>query len=484
MGPRRRPNEGSELIEVFDPSVEPSPEKWADDGHDQLPPPAPGRATGVALAAVAAMLTAAITVAIITDDGGRRADRPEEPATTAAPSTTRPLLSPVDPALANRQFIADPTAVGLRLYSADILSPAPAGQEVRLWATGNGRRWMLVETGTGQRTHAVVGGERRLVAAVGRDPVEVADLSRARVDGEQISVASRQEGERWAMLHAFGFRDADLAAVVSALDPASGPDSVSQVATETGAGRPIVRGASVYDELFGEGRSAMRYLTPSGGEVVLRVGEGEFADGSAGRTALSVQLERGETTSGRLVTSGEFYVTWEHEGRIATLLSTAIPSADLRAIVDQVRVADAQQWRALLYGSRPDYRLGDYVVTASGLAPSGGPWRAGVQSAVRAGRDEYLWWWDLPGDPSRSASVPAPQELALASTAVALDVVVVPGATFVFVAAPDTSAPRVTRVVDGDGVVHELTFVRPFDNAPFTVAVVRTEAFGPVAAAE
>lgn len=482
MGRRRQPDE---LIEIFDPARDEMP------GELSVPPPVePSIARsrmrpGVALAVVlVVMLVGAGTVALLTA-GGEEADRPSASPSSTAPSTTRPRLAPVDPALADRQFIDDPAAVGLTIYSADVLSPTATGHEFRLWATGNGRRWMLVESGPGRRSDAVVGGVRREVAATGADPVEVADLPRGDVGGEQIRVASLQNGGRWALLHTFGFRESDLAAVVSALDPAVGPDSVSRPAVSAGAGRVTLQGTSLLDGLFGVGRTATRYLTPSGGQVVLRIGEGALADGAGGRATLSTDLVGGDITSGRLVPTGQHYVTWEYEGRIATLLSTAVRADVLRTMVGQVRVADDQQWRALLYGPRPDYRIGDFAVSGQGVvAASGEPWRAGVQAATRAGRPEYLWWWDVPGDPSRSVSIPAPQELALASTATAFDVVVVPGATFVFVAAPDSSAPRVTRVVDGDGVVHELTFTRPFADAPFTVAVVRTDAFGPVVAGD
>jgi hypothetical protein len=140
------------------------------------------------------------------------------------------------------------------------------------------------------------------------------------------------------------------------------------------------------------------------------------------------------------------------------------------------------EWRRLLYGLHPDFRIGDFAALAgggsTGAGGGAGPWQAGAQLAERGGHTLVLWWWTAPGNAGSSAAWLTGDSASLPR----VDTVVVAGATYVFVAVAVDEPAQQVRVRTGDGSEVLVPLTQPFADAPVRTGALRTVVPGELSA--
>ena len=362
----------------------------------------------------------------------------------------------------------------LRKYSADIVTPLPTDARYTLFTSGNPTNpWISLQTFRQPRdaTPALDSFRREFANR---------NLITPRNERSMTSIAV-DLGDGWnADVRAFNVEDRQLVQFANSLQLTDEP--TGKVLFDEGilAANNLMttRTANWADELlYGTVNTEMRAESVDGSLVTLREATADVdtrpatlgyfttgrVDGSDGYTAAT------------LTPSGESIVTWAAAGRLLSLTGH-VPTSVLLAISRSVRLADATEWRSLVYGLSPDYRLGEFAEAGSGRSSDGLLWRSGIQLASRSDRTEYLWWWTRPGMTS-SESTPTGVDL---SAGPGNETVVIGTSTFVFVWVPDDSAATTAsiRAADGSTVVIQLREL--FDDVPVRVAATRIDVAGPV----
>jgi hypothetical protein len=229
--------------------------------------------------------------------------------------------------------------------------------------------------------------------------------------------------------------------------------------------------------LYGAVTTEMRSITSDGTTITLRESE---ADADTRRATLGyfttgLLEDSNGYTAATLVPSGEAIVTWATGGKLLSLTGR-VPTSELLAISQTVRLADDAEWTSLVYGLHPDYRLGDFATAASGVDSDGSRWSSGVQLAERDRRTEFLWWWTVPGT-TQSASTPTAVDLAGGS---GNETIVVGTATYVFAWVPIDSDATIVSVRAADGSLTNAPLQQLFVDVPVRVAATRIDVSGVV----
>lgn len=379
-----------------------------------------------------------------------------------------------DPAAtAGGHFIIDGS--GLIPYTADIVTPPPTDAHYTLFASGNPTNpWISLQT-----------YRRR------RDQSAVLDSWRREVDGRNL-ITPRDERSMttivvdldngWAAdVRAFNVDDHQLVRFANALTLADGATGKVLIDEDTLAAYSLMstRTATWADELlYGTVTTEMRAATVDGELVTLREASGDVDTRAATLAYFTTGRVEGSDgyTAATLTPSGESIVTWAAEGRLLSLTGQ-VPTTELLSISRSVRLADGAEWRGLVYGLHPDYRLGDFAEVGTGAAENGSPWSNGIQLAQRGVRTEYLWWWTLPGT-EISDSIPTGVDLAADP---GNETVVVGNATYVFVWVPADSEARVATVRAADGTTVNVQLSQVFADIPVRAASTRIDVPGEVA---
>lgn len=158
-------------------------------------------------------------------------------------------------------------------------------------------------------------------------------------------------------------------------------------------------------------------------------------------------------------------------------LTGAVTPDRLLAFSRAVRSATEAEWKGLLYGLHPDYRIGEFERLGGGNAADGSAWLAGLQLTERDRRTQYLWWWTSPDRPDTSMSVAAGADLGVAPH---VDTIVVRGATYVFISVPTSSPATTARVVAADGTSTDVPLAQSFPDVPVRAGVTRVDTPGAV----
>lgn len=362
-------------------------------------------------------------------------------------------------------------AADLRPYSADLVTPLPTNARFTLFANGNPTNpWISLQT-----------YRRR------SDPVEAMDSFRREVDGRNL-ITPRNErsmttividlGDGWAAdVRAFNVEDRQLVRFVNSLTRVDG-DVLFDESILVAYSLMATRTASWAEELlYGTVTTEMRAMTSNGSMITLREAVGDVDTRAATLPYFTTGLMDGSDgyTAGTLIANGDAIVTWATDGRLLSLQGP-VPTNELLAISRTVRVADETEWRELVYGLHPDYRLGEFAEAGSGTDIDGWHWSSGVQLAERGGRPEYLWWWTLPGT-STSASTPTGIDLAAGS---GNETIIVGNSTYVFVWVPATSEATTALVRAANGGAVRLQLRTLFAEVPVLLAATRIDVPGPV----
>ena len=445
----KRPNpQHIEVVTVDDPS-------WWDDGPTDgaiADPPSRGELQrrrrivgGLVLLAAVAVVT---VVAVSSDSDG-------VPAPTAA-----------------GHFIIDGT--DLRPYSADVVSPLPGGARYTLFANGNPTNpWISLQT-----------YRRR------DDALPAMDSFRREIDGRNL-ITPRNErsvtaividlGNGWAAdVRAFNIEDQELVRFANTLQLADDEAGTVVFDEDMLAAKSLTstRTANWADELlYGTVTTEMRAVTSDGATIILRESIGDEDSRLATLAYFTTGRVEGSDgyTAATLTPNGDAIVTWAAAGRLLSLTGP-ITTSELLAISRTVRLADGAEWRELLYGLRPDYRLGEFAEVASGSADDGSRWSSGLQLAARGGRTEYLWWWTLPGT-ATSASIPTGADLAARA---GNETIVVGNSTYVFVWVPASSGATTASVRAADGSTTTVELQPQFAGVRVRLAATRIDVPGRV----
>lgn len=471
---RKQPGD-VELIEVFAPD---DAAAWSDIPTEQSGPtaPAPQRRSrrGVVVTGVLVVGAFAASAVALTDDTSS-----ESAPTTAFAVTATTLRTPLDPTAPTHFLLDEPT---LTPYSADIVTPPAISEQVHVWTDGTATGPIIIielRPYSGER-YGIVGATRIEV-----DGYELAELK------IYCANAAGPSDKRCELLISEVAIDDEWSVTVRATR--SSRDAVSRIASSAqvidgvlaadshlmemlGLGLTFAAN-SLNDLTFGRVETAVRYLTVGGEFVTLRSG---FANRSpehwfAGIRYLVTDAQPSfyDRTYGYMMDTGEAFVAWEEDGRLLTMVGPGDPG-DLAILSRQVRPATDAEWSAMVYGLRPDFRVGEFATLADGESSTSEPWQAGVQLAERASRLEYLWWWSVPGLDEVTASAPASLEVGVRPR---FDTVVVSGATFVFVSQRGEGGIVTVRSARTVEVVAEL--MRPFEESEVWMTVVRIEEPGP-----
>lgn len=439
--------------------VTPDDPSWWDDAPADAPlsnpPPRsdapPGRhrrrIIGAVLVAVTAVAVAAVAV-LINDDDTR--------------AETRPVS----------HFVMD--WPDLRKYSADIVTPLPAGARYTLFASGNPTDpWISLQT------YRQVGDARPFLDSWRRE-VANRTLITPR-DERSLATVVVDLGGGWAAdVRAFNVDDRQLVQFANSLSVTD--EGAGDVTFDEGllAANNLMstRSANWADELlYGNVTTEMRSETVDGTLVTLREAETDVDTRLATLGYFTTgRLESSDGyTAATLTPSGESIVIWASDGRLLSLTGR-VPTTELLSISRSVRLADAAEWRSLVYGLRPDYRLGDFAEAGSGRSADGLLWRSGIQLAARGGRTEFLWWWTLPG---ATASASTPTGIDLAARA-GNETIVVGTSTFVFVWVPADSGATSAAVRAADGSIVTVQLRQLFVDVGVRLAATRIDVPGPV----
>ena len=354
-------------------------------------------------------------------------------------------------------------------YSAGIPTPLDERGHFQMWRDGAG--WIAAQASPFKPEQVAFDAQRRVV-----DRVEVVSTLS---DPLTSTVIVPLTNGWWLTLRANGLSDAELVARTGEFRM-TGTTLVRNIAGGSPADLSTRWGS---EALFGAVFARSGYLTKEGDLVTLHVGQ-QVAGRTAQRRVFPVFARGGSDDlgsspvgglllTGTLTDSGEQIMTWAEGGRIITLTGRVSPRT-LLALLSSVRPAQGSEWTDQIDRLRPSYRLGEFATVAVN-----DEWRAGVQLATRNGAPQYLWWWSAPGDVSNTASIAVPDDPLLGPV---VDTVVVPGATYVFVAIPGSDASQIEPVLEarqGDLVV-PLELVRPFPDLGFRMAVARFDAPGAI----
>ena len=362
----------------------------------------------------------------------------------------------------------------LRPYSADIVTPLPASARYTLFANGNPTNpWISLQTYRHRN-----------------DALPAMNSFRREVDGRNL-ITPRNErsmtaividlGDGWvADVRAFNIEDHELVRFANALKLADGTAGAVLFDEDLLAANSLMstRTANWAEELlFGTVATEMRSVTPDGATITLResIGDGDTRPATLPYFTTGRVEGSDGYTAGTLIANGDAIVTWAESGRLLSLTGP-VPTSELLAVSHAVRLAGETEWRELLYGLHPDYRLGEFAEVGSGTAADGSPWSSGVQLAARGGRTEYLWWWTLPGT-ATSASTPTTADLAADS---GNETIVVGNSTYVFVWVPTTSRATIASVRAADGGTVTLQLRPLFADVQVRLAATRIDVPGPV----
>ena len=436
-----------EVINLDDPSW------WDDSPPDESfadPPSLDGRSRRRRLvaAAVALALVAVVTIVVVSSD---------DHTATSVPTATG-------------HFIID--GPELRSYSADIVTPRPTDASYTLFANGNPTNpWISLQI------HRSSG-----------EPVAALDSSVRKVDGRNLVTPRSQRsmttidvdlGNSWqAQVRAFSIEDRELVRFADALKVVDLAKGTVQFDEDILAANSLMatRSADWADELlYGTVVTEMRAVTPEGAKVTLRESMGDVDTRPATLAYFTTGRVEGADgyTAETLIANGDAIVTWAAAGRLLSLTGP-VATTELLTISRTVRMADATEWRQLVHGLHPDYRLGDFAEVASSEATVAPSWSSGFQLAASGGRTEYLWWWTLPGTRT-SASTPTRTDLAAGP---GNETIVVGDATYVFVWVPATSDHVFASVRASDGTTVEVELRRFFADVPVRLAATRIEVPG------
>jgi hypothetical protein len=362
----------------------------------------------------------------------------------------------------------------LRKYSADIVTPLPTDARYTLFTSGNPTNpWISLQTFRQRRDVApAMDSFRREFAN--------RNLITPR-DERSMTTIAVDLGEGWnAEVRAFNVEDRQLVQFANSLRLADEPTAEVLFDESILAANNLMttRTANWADELlYGAVTTEMRAEAVEGGLVTLREATAEVDTRLATLGYFTTGRVEGSDgyTAATLTPSGESIVTWAEAGRLLSLTGY-VPTATLLAISQSVRLADATEWRSLVYGLSPDYRLGDFAEVNAGLSTGALPWRSGIQLATRGGRTEYLWWWTRPGMTS-SESTPTGIDL---SAGPGNETVVIGTSTFVFVWVPADSIATAASVRAADGTTVQLQLRLFFADVPVRLAATRIDVPGPV----
>ncbi|MEQ1873880.1 MAG: hypothetical protein ABL953_09145 [Ilumatobacteraceae bacterium] len=474
---RKQPGD-VELIEVFAPD---DAAAWSDIPAEESRPTTPvtarrksrrGVVVGGALVAVA---FAASTVALIDDT------KSDSAVTTTLAATPTTMRAPLDPTAPTHFLLDEPT---LTPYSADIVTPPANTETVHVWTDGTATGpIVIIELHPYSRERYGIVGATRIEV----DGYELAELKIycANAAGPsdkrcELLISERAIDQEWSVtVRATRSSRGVVSRIASSAQVIDGVLAVDSDLMEM-LGLGLTFAANSLDDLiFGRVETAVRYLTVGGEFVTLRSG---FANRPpehwlAGIRYLVTDAQPSfyDRTYGYMMDTGEAFVAWEEEGRFLSLVGPGDPG-DLAILSRQVRPATDAEWSAMVYGLRPDFRVGEFATLARGETSTSEPWRAGVQLAERAGVVEFLWWWTVPGSDDFADSTPASDGV---GTQPHLDTLVVPGATFVFVSQPGRTGTVTVRTTEGIEYTAELT--APFPTLTKAhIAVVRVEEPGPL----
>lgn len=410
----------------------------------------------------AAVFAAGIGLAIAGDDPAVTA-----PTTTVAATLRLSPTEPGDTASSGRFVIDHPD---LRPYSADIVTPLDEEARFQLWTSGDPTKpWLAVQAvHDAGNSYMFTNSSRRLV-----DGLELV----SRRDRPETTDVVISEGGWTVTIHGSGVNDGDLTRFANGLAVNGGGTVDTSRALEalglTLAGTHLV----AEQQIYGAVTSEMRSLTADGGLITLRVADGSIEDlRSLPYFATGLLSGTEGRTSGTLVATGEAVVIWSARGHVLSLTG-AVAADQLLEFSRAVRGATESEWKGMLYGLRPDYRIGEFATVADGLTGDASAWLAGLQLAERDGRTRYLWWWTSPDRPDMSASVMASGDLALVPT---IDTIVVRGATYVFVSVPTSSAATNATITASDGTITEVALVQPFPQVPVRAGGTRVDTPGAI----
>lgn len=469
----RKQHRDVELIRVFAPDdaavwSDTLPADWASTTPRKVRRKPRRRIVSAALVAVVAAIAYA---AVFIDDD------PSDSATTTS-STPRTVRSLLDPTSVTHFLLNDPS---LTAYSADIVTPPTVGQQVHIW-TGNSSGPIVsvdLHPHSGER-YGIVGATREVVD--GYEFVRLKTHCRSATDPSEkqceVLISEVVIDDQWSVtVRATLLSGAEVARLASSVQVIDGVLVENSSLMETLGLGLTFEDESLDDLIFGRVEESVRYLTVEGEIATLRSAVGVSDNRLASIRYLATDAQRffQGRTYGHLLATGEAFVAWEEQGRLLSLVGPG-DASELATISLQVRPATDDEWSAMVYGLRPDFRVGDFATLGTDHASNAELWRAGLQLAERDGRTEFLWWWTVPGRDDYADSTPASSAVGTRPHA---ETVVVPGATFVFVSQPGKGGTVTVRTAAGTEYTAELT--RPFPTQSLMyMTVIRVEEPGPV----
>jgi hypothetical protein len=461
-------NSGSDDVELIEIFAADESSVWSDATSFAGEPFAapndrPPSRRGVVLVALSALAVGAVGITALIDD-----DTAETATTTTTEVTSTTERSLLDPASRAYYLIHDET---LTPYSADIVTPPPNGQQVQVWTNGTpvGPIVIIELQPYRDQPYGIVGATREIVGGV--------DLVRPTARPDTLMAALAVDDVSSLTIRAVGLTGEEVVRIIGGVRVVDG-----ELADELDVMQELALGLTFEDEsvndlIFGRVETEVRYLTAEGKIVTLRSAVGSSEHRLAALRYLTTDSLPFYGSS--RLPNGDAIVVWEDDGRLLSLTTPLAPDDiipdELIRMSRAVRPATDSEWRAMLYGLRPDFRLGDFESLATGHASSTELWSAGPQITQRNGRTEFLWWWTVPGYDDFTDSAPASLEV---GTRPRFDTVVVPGATFVFVSQPGEGGTVTVRTATGAEFVAEL--IRPFEQSEVWMTVVHVEEPGPV----
>lgn len=479
MRRRAREDDIVEVLATDDPvwslaaGDEPTPSAHGeDDLRDALH--SPRRRALMVVAGLAVVAAVAAAVVMSGPSSPRRAATSTSTARAPASSAgATPVSGPFDtvPLSEARHFVLHDDV--LVPYSADVVAIPDDGRFFQLWGSGDpALPWLSVAAQRGDVPSAGRSQSSRHVV----DGVDVID---AAASPTVATVVRQVSADWWVTISARSVADTDLVAFARGVTIVDGQLHDDSGVLDQLHLQRVVDARTADEVLYGDVQGESQYLAPGGRTVTLRVaaatGEAVAPDHLGYFTNNIVHSSDGRI-SASVDATGESLVTWfDHLQRFT--LSGTLSTDQLDAFSHQIVGVSEADWRGRVYGLHPDFELGAFTVNGSGTAADGSVWQAGVQLGHRAGRPVFLWWWTVPGQPGRTASLAVPVDLTASSSN---DTVVVQGATYVFVSVPGTTQTvhvTVHSESGGDEVAVPLAQVR---GASVMVGVARIDAPGRV----
>lgn len=470
---RKQPGD-VELIEVFAPD---DLAAWSDDppqpAGTTTPPPAQrkSRRNVVITSVLVAVAFGASTVAINDDTAS-------ESAVTTTIAVTPTSRAPLNPTAATHFLLDEPSLIP---YSADVVTPPASGEQVHVWTDGTatGRIVTIELHRSSGKGYGIVGGTREVLDGIEVVRLKIYCANAVGPSSKQceLMITEIPVDDEWSVTVRATRSSrgvvSNIAAAVSVIDGVLAENSDFMEALGLGL---TFTANSVDDLVFGRIETAVRYFTVGGELVTLRSAVGNTDRWLAGIRYLVTDAQPSfyDRTYGYVMETGEAFVAWEEDGRLLTLVGPGA-AGELAVLSRQVRPATDSEWSDMVYGLRPDFRVGDFATLATGFSSTNEMWRAGTQIAERTGRLEYLWWWTVPGRDNFADSTAASRAVGIGPW---FDTLVVPGATFVFVSRPSTGGTVTVRTATGAVLNAELT--QPFSDSSVFMTVVRVEEPGPV----